>query len=136
MTTWIIENDNMTEMVAIDANKSLLMQCTEWANLINASFVDTAKEDNLIYIKDGFAIAYLFHFNGHVYKFEVDSKYRGQGYGTKLFKRYLEYAKSKDIECVTLTSYNNTMDFYKKFGFIDLKDGNRMKLILKEGCDE
>ncbi|MFW9821776.1 MAG: GNAT family N-acetyltransferase [Candidatus Thorarchaeota archaeon] len=57
----------------------------------------------------------------YFWRFMIDGRYQGKGYGRKAMELVIEYAKSRpNVKVMTLhhePSKGNAGDFYKKFGF-------------------
>ena len=56
-------------------------------------------------------------------KFATLEDKQGYGYGSKLLNRVLEYAKENGIKRVWCNSRVEKTGFYKKFGFLETKEG-------------
>jgi GNAT superfamily N-acetyltransferase len=61
----------------------------------------------------------------------TNSKYRGQGIGTRVFEYAINRAKEKDCHLVQLTSDKKRPDairFYESIGFVSTHEGMKLKL--------
>ncbi len=119
-------------LIKHNETKQQLLSVLEWAEMLNEDCIITAQEDNLVLIIDEEIIAYLFHKDGHIYKFEVKEEYRNKGYGSKLIKFYLDFAKSYNLPLVTLNAIDEcSQKFYLKHGF-KIVNNDAMKIINTE----
>ncbi len=79
-------------------------------------------------------IQYLTHQGGlraQVEAVRINSKYRGQGIGTKIFEYIIDRAKQKGCIMLQLTSDKKRVDaiqFYEKIGFVATHEGMKLKL--------
>lgn len=82
----------------------------------------------VLLVNDNLPIAY-----GHLDKEDndvwlgiaVSDNYRGKGYGEKMLKYLIKYAKVKNIQQIKLSVDNNNIpaiNLYKKYGFIEYKE--------------
>jgi ribosomal protein S18 acetylase RimI-like enzyme len=54
---------------------------------------------------------------GWIHNFEISTKFRRKGYGSKLLTHTIEYAKQQKMIELMLQTRVETMSFYTKFGF-------------------
>jgi len=79
-------------------------------------------------------IQYLTHQGGlraQVEAVRTNSKYRGQGIGTKVFKYIIDRARNRGCNMVQLTSGKQRQDairFYETVGFVANHEGMKLKL--------
>jgi GNAT superfamily N-acetyltransferase len=79
-------------------------------------------------------IQYLTHQGGlraQVEAVRINSNYRGQGIGTKMFEYIIDRAKQKGCIMLQLTSDKKRVDaiqFYEKIGFVATHEGMKLKL--------
>jgi diamine N-acetyltransferase len=72
-----------------------------------------------------------------LWRFMIDGRYQGKGYGKKALELVIEYAKSRpnarEISLTHETSKGNAGEFYKKIGFIHTgrKIENELEMKLK-----
>jgi ribosomal protein S18 acetylase RimI-like enzyme len=83
----------------------------------------------------------------HVYSLEIEEEFRDKGFGSRLLRKLISFAKKSKIKEIKLdavpfpdnneTTIQRLLSFYKKFGFKKVKNyylGNRRKgetLVLK-----
>ena len=53
---------------------------------------------------------------------QIAAKYQGDGSGKRVFKRFIEYNKGRDIVLSVRTENDRAIKFYKKNGFIKVSD--------------
>jgi GNAT superfamily N-acetyltransferase len=79
-------------------------------------------------------IQYLTHQGGlraQIEAVRTDSRYRGQGVGTKIFEYIIDMARQKGCNMVQLTTDKQRPDaikFYQTIGFVPTHEGMKLKL--------
>ena len=53
----------------------------------------------------------------NLFSFQIEPKFRKQGYGTKLLNHIINIAKDDNIKLIALGCSKKTIGFYNKFGF-------------------
>lgn len=66
-----------------------------------------------------------------IYNIAVDEKYHGKGLGREIINQLIEQVKQCNI---ILYTHPNTVDFYKKLGFLKMKTG--MAMYQKDHLEE
>lgn len=63
-----------------------------------------------------------------IFEMDVKTQYRGYGYGKKLYKYFKQYMFDKQfIGTVELTTSKDSIDFWKKMGFLLVSKNNQVK---------
>jgi ribosomal protein S18 acetylase RimI-like enzyme len=111
-TCWLacVNNTTIGYLICHPWNKNLLPT-------LNSEDFDLPENPDLFYVHD----------------LSVSKNGRGLGVGNALVKVALEYAKALKFEEAALVAVQNSMSFWKKFGFLEKKAANhQMQLKLQE----